>query len=484
MNWRSLGLVTLLAWTLVGRAQAQCCAGYSPASVCADTTLTKSRWCIQDSVPNAQSALPKTFCKYGDEVVSTLETVFGIQARDTFEFELDAQTGGAHTGTACDHLGNGVAYDGFNGHAYGVDGFWGYLLSLHEAINDWTGMSSGGWPTDWWADHQSAFPNLIDFHAMAKLGTDDADPNLSKAAAAQKKRFYPGGDSADAKVVALDNVFAAMPGGDGFAGFSRLFALQSGDGVKWDSLGVGNPDVKRSEYVVAYMSLAAHARVLDLLQGPGANGGGNICNGTPDGTQGDTPYTCSAEHIDQIATAHCAIQANGRPAGDLSALRAGQYQNVASGSCGASCPSECACDGMRCVAAWLGPAQTGGSSAAADGGGGGSSGAHAGASAAGRAASDGGRTASAAGHAAGDGGRSAGDGGRSAGDGGRSGAAGGAGSGSAGHDLGGAAAVDTKPVPRGCACSAFGLRDSRPCLPLMAAATFGFLFVRRRRRGR
>jgi hypothetical protein len=64
---------------------------------------------------------------------------------------------------------------------------------------------------------------------------------------------------------------------DGYAAFSRMFALQSGDGVKWDSLGVPNPDVKRSEYVVGHMSLAAKQLVLKLLQGPGVNGGGNIC---------------------------------------------------------------------------------------------------------------------------------------------------------------------------------------------------------------
>jgi hypothetical protein len=41
-------------------------------------------------------------------------------------------------------------------------------------------------------------------------------------------------------------VFAAMPNGDGYAGFSDMFALQSLDGVRWDNLGAPNPDVKRS----------------------------------------------------------------------------------------------------------------------------------------------------------------------------------------------------------------------------------------------
>jgi hypothetical protein len=361
-------------------ARAQCCAGYSPVSACSGASLSKSRWCVQNTVPDAQTALPPAFCAYGDQVITTLEQVFDIPASDTFEFELDAQTGGAHTGTACDHFGNGVAYDAFAGSGYGVSGFWGYLLALHEAINDWTGMSSSGWPTDWWADHQSAFPNLMDFHIMTTLGTENQDPNLIKAAAAQKKRFYPGGDSADAKVVALDNVFAAMPMGDGFSGFSHMFALRAGDGVKWDGLGVGNPDVLRSEYVAAYLSLAAHAPMLPLLQGPGANGGGGICNNTPDGTAGDKPYTCSESHIDAIATAHCASAARGKSASDLSALRMGKYSQVAAADCGKQCPAECACDRQQhCVAGWLVEADDAGVEPAADGGGGG----HAGAAAAG-----------------------------------------------------------------------------------------------------
>jgi len=137
-------------------AQAQCCAGYTEATACSGVTMTKSRWCIQNSVPTGQNALPKAFCSYGDKVVSTLEKTFNIPAPEIFEFELDTQTGGAHTGTACDHFGDGVAYDAFVGQAYNATGFWGYLLAMHEAINDWTGLASSGWPTDWWADHQSA----------------------------------------------------------------------------------------------------------------------------------------------------------------------------------------------------------------------------------------------------------------------------------------------------------------------------------------
>jgi hypothetical protein len=368
-----LGIAAFLGVTASAmRANAQCCSGYTLATACSGVPLTKARWCIQNSAPSGQAALPQSFCDYGEKVISTLETVFNIKATGVFEFELDTQTGGAHTGTACNGFGAGVAYDAFVGSAYGATGFWGYLLSLHEAINVWTGMSSPGWPTDWWADHQSAFPNLMDFRIMNTIGTSNNDQNLLRAAVAQKGRFYPGGDSADPKVVALDNVYMAMPNGDGFAGFSQMFALQSGDGVKWDSLGVPNPDVKRSEYVVGFMSLAAKQLVLKLLQGPGANGGGNICNNTPDGTPGDQPYTCSEANINAIATAHCAIAANGKQTAHLSSLRSGNYASVPSGPCGSTCPSECACDAANhCVAYWLGAPGDGGTDAGVDAGTGG-----------------------------------------------------------------------------------------------------------------
>jgi len=352
---------TSLGVTPTASAAGACCPGYTLATACSGAAApTRSRWCIQNTVPTGQSALPPAFCAYGDKVVTTLESVLRISAPDTFEFELDTQTGGAHTGTACGHFGDGVTYDAFNGNAYGATGFWGYLLSLHEAINDWTGLASGGWPTDWWADHQSAFPNLLDFHVMSSIGVANNDPNLKTAAAAQKARFYPKGDSFDAKVVALDNVFGMMPGGDGYAGFAHMFSMQAADGLKWDGLGVPNPNVKRSEYVVAYMSLAAMQPVLGTLQGPSANSGGNICNNTPDGTVGDAPYTCSEANIDAIANAHCAIAANGSPASALSSLRSGNYAAVPAGPCGASCPGECACDAAQhCVAHWLGKTTTG-----------------------------------------------------------------------------------------------------------------------------
>jgi hypothetical protein len=380
--------------TIADLADAQCCPDYTPSTSC--TNLTKTRWCIANDAPNGfgTATLPEAFCSYGEQVVSTLEMVFNIEAPKTFEFDLmtcessggnnckpGQSTGYAQTPTSCGTFGNAVTYDAFTGNAYDTQYFWGYLLSLHEAINQWTGLASGGWPTDWWADHQSAFPNLMDFHIMNLVGTNTQDQNLLTGAAAQKTRFYPGGDSADPKVVALDNVYRMMPDMNGLAGFSKVFSLATDDKISWGNVGP-NPSQKLSEYVIAYMALVvgkAGGQVLKTVQGPSANGGGNICDGTSDG-QGDPTYMCSEADVDAIATAHCALAANGRPTSDSTAYGMGNFDSVTMGPCGANCPAECGCDTstMNCVAPWLGTTSGTGSSSgsggAASGGTGASSG--------------------------------------------------------------------------------------------------------------
>jgi len=100
----------------------------------------------------------------------------------------------------------------------------------------------------------------------------------------------------------------------GFTGWSHVFAMVRGDAMSWDGLGVANPDVKRTEYVAAYVSLGAGQSVLPILQSA------HVCDGSPDGA-GDAGYVCSEAHIDAIANAHCAIAAAGNPAADRHALQ-------------------------------------------------------------------------------------------------------------------------------------------------------------------
>jgi hypothetical protein len=383
-----VGAVAFLAISLpAARARAAtCCAGFTQQ--CAGT---KSMWCVQNGAP--AGTLPQAFCPYGDQVVNELETLFNIKAPDVFEFDVEwPANGGAHTGTDCSTFGDGVTGDAFTGNAYGATGFWGYLLALHEAINDWTGLSTPGWPTDYWADHVSAFPNEMDWRIMGTLGASLNDPNLTTASAAQKARFWPGGDSEDSRVQMFDNMFVLPKMGNGYEGFSRVFSYIQGDGVAWDGVATNgaNPDQHRSEYVAAYLSLATGQSVLSIMQTPASGYTSDktwpVCKGAWDGVSGDPnpSYTCSEADIDAIATAHCAIAANGKPAADLQALQSGNFAAIKSGHCGASCPSECGCKTStnECVAPWLAdaPPNDAGAPTGHDGGGSSSGGSSSGSS--------------------------------------------------------------------------------------------------------
>jgi hypothetical protein len=334
-------------------------------------------WCVDNGIIQQHGTFPTAFFAYGDNVVKELVSIFNVPAQGVYTFEAGPQTGGAHTGSECCGLGVTVTGDAFYGDAYGATGFWGYLLSLHEMINDWTGQVSSGWPTDFWADHVSAFPNSMDWHIMQTLGAQLNDANLTAAATGQKARFYPGGDSVDPRVPMFDSIFA-LPG-MGYSGFSHIFGYVSGDKLDWDSVAQNNganPDQRRTEYVIAYLSLGARQSLLPVMQMA------NVGNGHDDG-QGDPTYTAQQANIDAIATAHCAIaaaKAQGKDeSADLAALQAGNYGAVtAKGACGSGCPAECGCKSSTnaCVAPWLGDsvASDGGVGGGGNGGGGNSDG--------------------------------------------------------------------------------------------------------------
>ena len=180
----------------------------------------KTAWCVTDSVIAQYGDFPEEFFPFGDDVLDTLEQLFNVPSEGLYTFEASEPDGVAHTGSECCGRGVTVTGDAFYNDAYGVQGFWGYLLSLHEAINVWTGQVTGGWPTDFWADHVSAFPNAMDWHIMDALGTKNGDDNLVMAALAQKMRFYPGGDTEDPRVEMFDRIFD-LPD-FGFEGYSRI----------------------------------------------------------------------------------------------------------------------------------------------------------------------------------------------------------------------------------------------------------------------
>jgi hypothetical protein len=321
-----------------------------------------TRWCVSAEVWDTHAAdLTSTNLKYfdyGEQILTTLGTLFASPqpAGKQFTYQVDAPNGIAHTGT---NFGDGVSVTGdafwnvvdtklSNGQSVSITGFWGYLLTLHEAINVWTGRVSGGWPMDWWADHLSPFPNSMDYHVMLSIGQSQGNTTLTNAALFQHERFGVAGlRDYEPEVAMFDNFYDRF---GGYAAFVRTFSLLQGDGLKFDGVDKSNPGATRTEYTMAYLHLGFRTTA-DLTSEFIAAG-----VGTKD--KMISPYVPDKTHVKAIADAHCSIAgARGDPAVSattlntaLANLRSGAYATAkiaAQQSCALTAtdkkPAECTC---------------------------------------------------------------------------------------------------------------------------------------------
>ncbi len=315
-----------------------------------------SRWCVDRdywSQPGSPQAISGFFA-YGDAVYAKLQSIFDLHPSEKFVYQVLDVTGGAHTGSDFG-LGVSVTGDAF-GNTFddpvtgaAVHGFWGYLLTLHEAINDFTGLVSPGWPSDWWADHRSPFPNMLDYYVMHDVGTEQSDATILAAAEAHHKRFAePNLPGYDPEVGMFETLYTQY---GGYAAFTDAFALVQQDGINWDSVDSHVlPSQILTEYVIAYLQLGLRTTT-DLTQSLfAASGVGWLDTGI--GT-----YPVSSDNVRAIATAHCSIRAAAGAGQDVSAqltaLQTGNYQGaVATGGTEAACPAECAWTTTlaRCIA--------------------------------------------------------------------------------------------------------------------------------------
>jgi hypothetical protein len=305
----------------------------------------RSRFCVHPVIWTAHEADVKKFFAFGDFVVGELQNLFGVTPKDLpFTIQVEQVSGGAHTGSDFGP-GVGVTGDAYYNDLGGVKGFWGYLLTMHELINVWTGMVSEGWPTDWWADHRSPFPNSMDYQIMLASGMRLDDDNLIKAAGIQHERLgVMGKGDFDSEVKLFDDFFTQF---GGFPTFARIFKLIQADGVKWTGV-AKNPSPLLSAYVIAYVSLGFQTKQ-DLTATFTAAGVGSKDPQTP-------AYTVDATMVGDVADAHCAIAAaTADVTAARAALRKGDYKTAkVKAACGAKCPAECGCDQAadQCVALW------------------------------------------------------------------------------------------------------------------------------------
>jgi hypothetical protein len=344
----------------------------SQSIVCVDSAM----W----AQPATAAAIPGYF-PYFDAVILQDKALFPVQTPNTpFVFQITAPTGGASTGCSSFPLLNNnpgycntVTGDAFT-NTYNdpitkapIPGFWGYLLSLHESINVFTGLTSGGWPTDWWADHRSPFPNTMDAQFMASIANNNSalsaavKTTLLNSSTAQLARFtnpISPTNEYDTEVALFNNIFngGVFTGtnNSGFSGYNNMMALVNADGLTWTTVsqdknqrGDDNYSENLSEYVIAYLHLGFGSTTNSTTAF--ANAGVGLKDSII------TNYTISAANVQAIANAHCSIRAASASgvhvSTQLAALQNGNFQQaMASGGTAASCPGECAYTNNACVA--------------------------------------------------------------------------------------------------------------------------------------
>jgi hypothetical protein len=321
--------------------------------------------------PQNASAIPGFF-PYFDAVIAQDRVLFPVVPRKTqFVFKITTPTGRAATGCGFSKWGlqgtfcNTVTGDAFTKATKDpisgdlVQGFWGYLLPLHESINVFSGLLSSGWPMDWWADHRSPFPNAMDAVFMQSIADSASlDPaterSLRASARLQLERFTDPANHRkyDSEVVMFLDFFKKYGGFKGYADSFRYAIVQ--DGLRWTSVskdrnftGDDNYSENLSEYVIAYLHLGfgVSSNLTPAFRGYGV--------GTLD--KRVRPYEIDANNVKAIADAHCSIRsaanAGVKVGHELSELRKGNFKNAqASGGTSTSCPSECAFRDNKCMA--------------------------------------------------------------------------------------------------------------------------------------
>jgi hypothetical protein len=314
-----------------------------------------TRWCINQNEWNAHASSFQGYFAYGDNVITNLGSLFGYTpAGAPFTIEATQPTGGACACQDFGGLGVNVTGDAFYGGytapitGTSIPGFWGYLLTLHEFINVWTGTMTPNWPTDWWADHRSPFPNEMDYRVMQSIGNSQNNQTLKNAATAQFNRFQnTASGEYDSEVVMFEGFFASY---GGYAGYNRGFGMIRGDGINWSNVSP-NPSEKLSEYVIAYFSMGFQTTT-DITSKFSSAG-----VGTKDTTI--AAYSVNPAVVGDIATARCSIQAGAAQGLStttaMSNLRSGNYSAANMNTTCTGCPTGiCGCDSVanRCVAPW------------------------------------------------------------------------------------------------------------------------------------
>ncbi len=119
---------------------------------------------------------------------------------------------------------------------------WIRGVIIGEVINSTTGAVSDNWPVDWWCDHVWYFPGFVAGEIL-KQAVDTAFGNYWLTS--ENYPTYP-----------VYNTFKSLLTQFGWAYYKNFFAAVLADSMHWGNIGA-NPSQIKTDYVIAYMSLAA-----------------------------------------------------------------------------------------------------------------------------------------------------------------------------------------------------------------------------------
>lgn len=143
--------------------------------------------------------------------------------------------------------GIGIPFDAWLNEYSGKD-TWSYELITHETVNVFIGQIINGWPVNWWTDTISPFPYALKIIVENRTGHIDA-ANKSLENADELAQFF---------LRLMDRYGEDI--------YQKMLQQISDDGwIDWGTIKTDDPSKLLSEFVTAYLSLAAGVNLTSEL---------------------------------------------------------------------------------------------------------------------------------------------------------------------------------------------------------------------------
>lgn len=182
-------------------------------------------------------------------------------------------------------------------------------IVAHELANQFTAhfAGAGGFPSDWWADGRSPFPEYVSCLVLRATGHEDAAKWRQEGSAGKPDHA----------------LYWKLHAKYGFELFAKTLKALRADGVDLGAIGVPwpAPDRVRSAYTIAYLSASAGTNLAALVREHG------IGREPSDWKERHpeiafVPYEVTAADVDAILAARTWLFGKGRDAGHFDGLRA------------------------------------------------------------------------------------------------------------------------------------------------------------------